>query len=80
MTISVVQWTTGQVAQAAVRAVVAQPERELAGCYAGSPQKVGKDVGEWCGLPPLGVAATSDIDALVALKPDVAVHADAAEY
>lgn len=57
MTIRVVHWTTGQVAQAAVRAVVAQPELELVGCYAWSEEKAGKDVGELCGLAPLGVTA-----------------------
>jgi hypothetical protein len=74
VTIRVVQWTTGQVAQAAVRAVLAQPEFELVGCYAWSPQKVGKDVGELCGLPPLGIIATDDIEAIVALKPDVVLY------
>lgn len=74
MTIRVVQWTTGQVAQAAVRAVVAQPDLELVGCYAWSQEKAGKDVGQLCGLSPLGVMATGDIDAIVALKPDVALY------
>lgn len=74
MTISVVQWTTGQVAQAAVRAVAAQPELELVGCYAWSPEKAGRDVGELCGLPPLGVTATNDVDAIVASKPDVVLY------
>lgn len=74
MTIRVVQWTTGQVAQAAVRAVVAQPNFELVGCYVWSQEKAGKDVGALCGLPPLGVMATGDVDAVVALKPDVALY------
>lgn len=74
MTIRVVEWTTGQVARAAVRAVLAQQELELVGCYAWSPRKVGKDVGELCELPPLGVTATDDIEAIIALNPDVVLY------
>lgn len=74
VTIKVVQWTTGTVARASVRAVLAQPGFELVGCYAHSPQKVGKDVGELCDLPPLGITATDDIDEIVALKPDVVLY------
>src|SRR5262249_41624474 len=39
-----------------------------------SPTKVGRDVGELCGLDPLGVAATNDVDALLALRPDCVVY------
>ncbi|HEY8526651.1 MAG TPA: hypothetical protein VIL48_16905 [Acidimicrobiales bacterium] len=74
MTIRVVQWTTGNVGKRSVRAVAAHPDLELVGCYAWSADKVGKDVGELCGIPPLGVAATDDVDALLALKPDCAVY------
>jgi 2,4-diaminopentanoate dehydrogenase len=70
----VVQWTTGNVGRRSVRAVVANPELELVGCYAWSPDKVGKDVGELCGIDPVGVAATDDVDALLALKPDCVVY------
>lgn len=74
MTIRVVQWTTGGVARAAVRAVLAQPELELVGCYVWSAGKAGKDVGELCNLPPLGVKAANDIEAILALKPDVVLY------
>ena len=47
---------------------------ELVGCYAWSPDKVGRDVGELCGIEPLGVRATDDVDALLALKPDCVVY------
>lgn len=47
---------------------------ELVGCYAWSPDKVGRDVGELCGVAPLGLAATDDVDALLALKPDCVVY------
>jgi hypothetical protein len=64
MTIRVVQWTTGGVARAAVRAVLAQPDLKIVGCYVWSADKAGKDVGTLCNLPPIGVIATNDIDAM----------------
>lgn len=72
--IRVVQWTTGNVGKRSVRAVVDDPEFELVGCYAWSADKVGRDVGELCGIDPVGVAATDDVDALLALEPDVVVY------
>ena len=53
MTIRVVQWTTGGVARAAVRAVLAQPDLKIVGCYVWSADKAGKDVGTLCNLPPM---------------------------
>jgi hypothetical protein len=66
----VVQWTTGKTGSAAVRGMVGHPVLDLVGCYAYSSDKVGRDVGELCGIDPIGVAATDDVDALLALKPD----------
>jgi hypothetical protein len=74
MTSRVVQWTTGNVGQRSVRAVVAHPDLELVGCYAWSAAKVGRDVGELCGIDSVGVAATNDVDALLALGPDVVIY------
>jgi hypothetical protein len=70
----VVQWTSGKVARKALRAVLAHPELELVGLYAHSADKVGKDAGELCGMDPVGVRATSDVDALLALRPDCVVY------
>lgn len=70
----VVQWTTGNVGKSAVAAIAAHPHLELVGCYAWSADKVGRDVGDLAGIAPLGVAATDDVDALLALKPDVVVY------
>jgi len=74
MALRVVQWTTGNVGKRSVRAVVAHPDLELVGCYAWSPEKAGRDVGELCGIGPIGVVATSDVDALLALRPDCVVY------
>jgi 2,4-diaminopentanoate dehydrogenase len=40
------------------------------GCYAYSGEKAGQDVGLLCGIEPIGVIATSDVDALLSLRPD----------
>lgn len=74
MALRIVQWTTGNVGRRSVRAVVAHPELELVGCYAWSPDKVGVDVGELSGIDPVGIAASDDVDALLALKPDCVVY------
>jgi hypothetical protein len=50
--------------------MVGHPVLQLIGCFAFSPEKVGRDVGELCGIEPLGVTATDDVEALLALEPD----------
>jgi 2,4-diaminopentanoate dehydrogenase len=74
MTIRVVQWTTGNVGKQTVAAIAANPGLELVGCYAWSPDKAGRDVGELCGIAPLGVTATNDVDELLALRPDCVMY------
>ena len=70
-----VQWTSGKVATEAVKAVLARPDMELVGAFAFSAEKVGQDLGVLCGLEaPIGVAATDDIDAIIALKPDCVLY------
>ncbi|MUL67989.1 dihydrodipicolinate reductase [Mycobacterium sp. CBMA 234] len=70
----VVQWTTGNVGKSSVKALAAHPDVELVGCYAWSPDKAGRDVGELCGIEPVGVTATNDVAALLAQKPDCVVY------
>jgi hypothetical protein len=70
----VVQWTTGNVGKSSVQAIAANPNYELVGLYAWSADKVGRDAGELAGIDPIGVAATDDVDALLALKPDCVVY------
>lgn len=70
-----IQWTSGKVATEAVKTVLARPDLEFVGAFAFSPSKVGKDLGELCGLGEhIGVAATDDIDALIALKADCVLY------
>jgi 4-hydroxy-tetrahydrodipicolinate reductase len=71
----VVQWSTGHVGKHAIAGIDARPDVELVGLWVSNPDKVGKDAGELAGLGrSLGVAATNDADALLALKPDCIVH------
>src|SRR6478672_7528407 len=75
MTLRVVAWSTGNAGKAAIAGIDARPELELVGVWVSNPDKVGKDAGELAGLGrSLGVAATDDTDALLALKPDCIVH------
>jgi hypothetical protein len=74
MAIRVVQWTTGNVGKESLKAIVANPTLDLVGCFAWSPAKVGVDVGELAGIGPVGLAATDDVDSLLALKPDCVVY------
>jgi len=73
----VIQWTTGKVGKHAARAIIDDPRLELVGLYAHSADKAGKDAGELCGRPETvtGIKATSDVDALIALKPDCVLYA-----
>ena len=74
MPIRVVQWTTGNVGKESVKAIVANPTLELVGCFAWSPAKAGVDVGQLVGIDPVGVSATNDVGALLALAPDCVVY------
>ncbi len=71
----VVQWTTGNIGQRSLHAILARPDMELVGVYAHGPDKVGRDAAELCGWPePTGVTATSSIDDLIALEPDACCY------
>jgi len=66
----VIQWSTGNVGRHALRAIIRHPALELVGLWVHGREKVGRDAGELCGLPPVGVKATNDADALLALDAD----------
>ena len=75
MTLRVVEWSTGTVGRHAIAGIDARPDLELIGVWVSDPAKVGRDAGDLAGLGrELGVAATNDRDALIALKPDCIVH------
>ena len=70
----VVQWATGNVGLRALRRVIEHPGLRLVGLYVHSADKVGRDAGELCGLQPVGVAATNNIEDIVALRPDCVLY------
>jgi 4-hydroxy-tetrahydrodipicolinate reductase len=80
MTTRVVQWSTGNVGRHALVGIDARPDLELVGVFVSNPDKVGRDAGELAGLDrKLGVPASGDFDALLALKPDCIVHTGMAD-
>ncbi len=70
MTWRVVHLGTGNAGHLALRGVIGHPDLELVGVHAYRPDKIGRDAGELCGLDPVGVTATGDLDALLALDAD----------
>ena len=70
----IVVWGTGFVGKMVIAEVIKHPIFDLVGVGVSNPDKAGRDVGELCGLQPLGLAATDDVDALIALRPDALVH------
>src|SRR5947209_5203973 len=71
----VIQWTTGNIGRRSLHAIIGRSDMELVGVYAHGQDKVGVDAAELSGLAePTGVAATNDIDALLALKPDACCY------
>ena len=80
-TYRVVAWSTGNVGATPSPASTPDPTSSWSGLWVSNPDKVGKDAGELAGLGrTLGVAATDDVEALLALKPDVVVHTAMADH
>lgn len=71
-------WSTGGIGAIAIRTIDRRPALELVGVWVHSPEKVGRDAGELAGGPPIGVIASNDVDALLALSPDCIVYAASA--
>ena len=74
MTWRVIQWATGNVGTASLRAVSRHPELELVGLRVHDPAKTGQDAGTLCGLDPLGVTASDDPEAILSLDADCVLH------
>lgn len=66
----VIQWMTGDVGQVGVRHFAGNPQYDLVGVLVHSKDKVGRDAGEIAGIAPIGVAASDDVDAMLALDAD----------
>src|SRR5207344_1986824 len=70
MTYKVIQWSTGNVGQLALRGIINHPDHELAGLLVHSEAKAGLDAGELCGMPATGVKATTDLGAILQTDAD----------
>jgi 2,4-diaminopentanoate dehydrogenase len=68
-------WSTGGIGSIAIRAIHQRPNLDLVGVWVHSPEKHGRDAGDLANGDPIGVSATNDADALIALKPDCVVYA-----
>src|ERR1700724_3664350 len=71
----VVVWSTGGLGSIPIRTIPRRPHLDLVGVWVHSPEKNGKDAGELANWEPIGLAATNDADALIALKPDCVIYA-----
>lgn len=75
MAIRVLHVATGNVGRIALSQLIEDPRFELAGLVVSNPEKVGRDAGDLAGLDAVtGVAATADLDAALALRPDCTVY------
>ena len=70
----VVVWGTGFVGKMVIPEIVRHPLFDLAGVGVHDPDKAGRDAGDICGIGPVGVEATDDVDRLIEVRPDALVH------
>ncbi len=70
----IVQWATGNIGTCSLRAVIQHPQLQLVGLYVHSDNKACKDAGQLCGLDEVGVTSTTNIDDIIALKPDCVLY------
>jgi hypothetical protein len=75
MAIRVALIGTGNCGRLALTELIENPQFELAAVWVSSDAKAGKDAGELAGLKTVtGIAATNDLDAVIATQPECAVY------
>lgn len=74
MAYKVIVQGTGFVGKMVIRELVTHPDFEIVGCIVNNPGKYGRDAGEIAGIGPIGVIATTDIDAALAVPADALAH------
>ncbi|SRX94393.1 dihydrodipicolinate reductase [Mycobacterium shimoidei] len=70
----VVHVGTGLTGRQALRAIIDDPVVELVGVKVSTPEKVGVDAGQLCGTTDVGIAATDDTSAVLALAPECVTY------
>lgn len=73
--IRVIQWATGSIGRHAIQAFASDPAFQLVGVWVHGESKDGADAGTLAGIAPLGVEATRDKRALLALDADCVLYA-----
>jgi 2,4-diaminopentanoate dehydrogenase len=74
MSYRVIQWASGGVGRAAMQGVLAHPDLDVAGCWVHSEEKDGVDIGTLLSGSPIGICATTDVEALLSLDADCVVY------
>lgn len=72
--IRVIQWATGSMGRACLRAVIDDPRFDLVGLFVYGAAKARRDAGEIARRDPTGVIATRAIEDILALDADVVLH------
>jgi hypothetical protein len=80
MSYRVTGWGIGGVGAELLTTLLESDDHELVGLRVYNPEKDGRDVGELLGLDPIGVAATTDTDKLLAVESDCVLYAAADWY
>ncbi len=75
MGLRVAVWGTGGVGTLAVAAIARRPDLDLTGVWVHSEDKIGVDAGVLAGIDPLGLDATNDQEAILALDPECICYA-----
>ncbi len=70
----VVQWYTGDIASHQIRLIEWRPDMGLVGAFVHHAEKEGLDAGEIAGIGPIGVRATRDPQAILALDADCVLY------
>ncbi len=70
MAYRVIQWSTGNVGACSLQAIINHPQLDLVGVWVYHDTKAGLDAGELCGIEPIGIKATQDAEALMAMEAD----------
>ena len=70
----IIVWGTGIMGKVAISTIAARQDFEIVGARVYSADKDGADIGTLAGVAPMGVSATTDIDAVLASDADCVVH------
>jgi hypothetical protein len=70
----IIQWGTGAVGKYCIKSTIENPDLEPVGALVYSDAKHGRDIGEIAHLPPIGVTATKDKQAIYAMEADCVLY------